>query len=385
MLDDMHKMMDGNSAGIDREFYGKIQQCFQTFDDLGAWQNEAWQGMIDFWELRNTPEGETWGVFKAFLEKNATVTPILGMEIQQPCNYASNMVFYHVFNELCDRKQNGKSFNLPTKYVNLLAKAVASIAFSSSFYHGTDTVLGDQQDIAGIVMFVYSIHQALVEKLPTTSSVVRQLSSTQRPLSSAELMESHIEMHQSTPVQKWNSHTEALDLPPMRLVFAGVIATLLTAISETVVDMALPSLLGAFNVTETDTQFLNEKFIPEIKNAFSGVRLTSKQRSQVARITLAFLLKQLYAFFWQETFFINPLTPHPLVNSIGPKQLSKVNKVANYINGFEYFNQNLQAGRDVYPGEGSCNKRIPHAKWHIESALGLLDLVYVTDEVYGML
>ena len=36
----------------------------------------------------------------------------------------------------------------------------------------------------------------------------------------------------------------------------------------------------------------------------------------------------------------------------------------------------------IYPGDEWCNPIEPHSKWHVESAVGLLDLVYLTDNLY---
>ena len=46
--------------------------------------------------------------------------------------------------------------------------------------------------------------------------------------------------------------------------------------------------------------------------------------------------------------------------------------------------QILQRGIKVYPGDGGCNRRLPHAKWHVQSGLGLLDLVYLCDNIYEL-
>lgn len=40
-----------------------------------------------------------------------------------------------------------------------------------------------------------------------------------------------------------------------------------------------------------------------------------------------------------------------------------------------------QNGTGVYPGEEWCNPYSPHAKWHVEAANGLMDLVYLADDL----
>ena len=39
----------------------------------------------------------------------------------------------------------------------------------------------------------------------------------------------------------------------------------------------------------------------------------------------------------------------------------------------------------IYPGDAWCNpSQYAHAKWHHESAVGLLDLIYTCDNVYRL-
>ena len=49
--------------------------------------------------------------------------------------------------------------------------------------------------------------------------------------------------------------------------------------------------------------------------------------------------------------------------------------------GIQYPKWTFQEGRDIYPGDVWCNPQIPHAKWHLQSGVGLLDLVYICDNV----
>ena len=44
-------------------------------------------------------------------------------------------------------------------------------------------------------------------------------------------------------------------------------------------------------------------------------------------------------------------------------------------------NQNVTA---LYPGDTWCNNQEAHSKWHVQSAIGLLDLVYLCDNINGL-
>ncbi len=41
---------------------------------------------------------------------------------------------------------------------------------------------------------------------------------------------------------------------------------------------------------------------------------------------------------------------------------------------------------NIYPGDFRCNRQTdtPHSKWHLQSAVGLMDLVYLADYVHGL-
>ena len=41
----------------------------------------------------------------------------------------------------------------------------------------------------------------------------------------------------------------------------------------------------------------------------------------------------------------------------------------------------FQDGKKVYPGDTWCQPQQAHAKWHAQSAVGLLDLIYLADEI----
>ena len=68
---------------------------------------------------------------------------------------------------------------------------------------------------------------------------------------------------------------------------------------------------------------------------------------------------------------------------LGGAALPYVNLVADALTGFP-----KGPSGEVYPGDEHCRSHspmAPHAKWHEESAQGLLDLVRLADHVDGLL
>ncbi len=72
----------------------------------------------------------------------------------------------------------------------------------------------------------------------------------------------------------------------------------------------------------------------------------------------------------------------PEANELGYRLLPLVNAYANSLTDIEYHNGRFQRGVAIYPGDEWCNPLIPHAKWHLEAAIALTDLAFLTDEMY---
>ena len=53
-------------------------------------------------------------------------------------------------------------------------------------------------------------------------------------------------------------------------------------------------------------------------------------------------IKLVYAFVWQENIIRNPLVFDPTLNSFGARIVKFVNRFANELNSFVYYEQNFQ-------------------------------------------
>ena len=75
-------------------------------------------------------------------------------------------------------------------------------------------------------------------------------------------------------------------------------------------------------------------------------------------------------------------------NQIGWEMLPYVNDFANVLintTDDSYYNKGLQDAIGIYPGEEWCNPELPHCKWHVEAAIGLVDFVNLADKVYRLI
>ena len=63
------------------------------------------------------------------------------------------------------------------------------------------------------------------------------------------------------------------------------------------------------------------------------------------------------------------------------------NRLANLLTGFQHSDQAVQECADsVYPAAARCRleDQAPHSKWHEMSANGLLDLVFLADDMRSL-
>jgi hypothetical protein len=114
-------------------------------------------------------------------------------------------------------------------------------------------------------------------------------------------------------------------------------------------------------------------------------------------------IKLLYAFIWQESVIKVPLIFLPETLLLGSKLVPIVNGIGNMFNSYQYFEQSFQVkqktlpylsfvyhintfqdGVNVYPADYRCNRNHPHAMWHAQSSVGLLDIIYLADYVNGI-
>ena len=113
--------------------------------DLFESQENAWRGVLSYYQHGGDP-GDPWGGSpSSFRERNTSFVPLADnqhLKIFETCNFASNMAYYHM-NIALARYNN---WVLPAGVVRGLAQSSAALALGSAFYHGSHTRLGSQAD-----------------------------------------------------------------------------------------------------------------------------------------------------------------------------------------------------------------------------------------------
>ena len=82
-----------------------------------------WDGMIEYSATKGNPPEDPWIQCTEkgkWFEVNCTVQEYGQMSIWEPCNYASNLAYYHTVTEICARQE----WNLPLDDGNIFFKTI---------------------------------------------------------------------------------------------------------------------------------------------------------------------------------------------------------------------------------------------------------------------
>ena len=81
--------------------------------------------------------------------------------------------------------------------------------------------------------------------------------------------------------------------------------------------------------------------------------------------------------------------PENKFNEYGDLLIPVINQYASAITTFRPVDKQFIKGRKFYPGQDAyylkCNENYPHAKWHVQSGIAMVDLVFVADEIYYLI
>ena len=119
-------------------FLHDLAHCWDdTHPNLTQANNNAWKGLMEFFQ-NDGYDNETWGgcCDDIWNEDNATAQDFLGMLIYEPCNYASNLAYYHLATEVCHSAGAG-SLSMSADSASAVVQSASFLAFGSSAFHGT--------------------------------------------------------------------------------------------------------------------------------------------------------------------------------------------------------------------------------------------------------
>jgi len=383
MLDSMQHLMTG-SATFDRAFYTELDSCMKMIDpDLITVQDRAWQGIIDYWDSNGTATDPWGGTPSEFLECNKTVSNINGMVIYEPCSYTSNIAYLYSLNEICLRLKKGKPFKIPLEYSNALVKAVSMMAMASSFFHGSNTALGYQQDISAISAIIFTAHQAGVSNLPYSPGL-QDLSTAPRALNSIQMVEALQDMYRSQPSSAWLQITENVEQPRMLVPIAAVALQALNLnLKPEETNFVARLVFDVIGLSEEEKNVLLNNYLPVIRDLVTNYTYPRKELNRIRKNSKAVLLKFIHSILYIENRVrIDILLFNPVIRVISNHLFPKVTKLINVLADYEFHQSNFQKSKDIHPLEDHCNTLYPHSRWHVLSSLSLVDIVYFCDDLH---
>lgn len=99
-------------------------------------------GFVSYALSNGQPDGsDPWGenaTYHHWMELNATKTDLHGITVFEPCNWVSNVAYYHAVTAVCDKTD----WYSPPAVSGALAQSLAMLAAGSAFYHASGTILG---------------------------------------------------------------------------------------------------------------------------------------------------------------------------------------------------------------------------------------------------
>ena len=147
MLDAMAHLMTGE-AEFDRGFLSSLTECMTTISpELLEVSDGAWRGIVSYHQSDGAGN-DTWGSCldtghcHKYHEQNLTVQEYHNIGIYEPCNYASNVAYYHVVTSICSYE----GWSLPSSYTLAMAQSFTALTVGSAFWHGSHTLLGNIAD-----------------------------------------------------------------------------------------------------------------------------------------------------------------------------------------------------------------------------------------------
>eukprot|EP01083_Nonionella_stella_P058401 152941_1 len=86
------------------------------------------------------------------------------MVIEEPCNYASNIAYYHGALRICNREEwSGDESDVAIR--NALKQSFVILTGGSAFFHGSETDLGAISDTLPISVISYISYESLIDEI----------------------------------------------------------------------------------------------------------------------------------------------------------------------------------------------------------------------------
>ena len=112
------------------------------------------------------------------------------MAIYEPCNYVSNVAYYHSATRICDYPE----WHISGEDQKAIKRSFATLAMGSAFFHGSHTSVGMDFDNSMIAYIAFMAHQYSISGLNSTSNILNSLSNKTREHDMIYYVEENVKM-----------------------------------------------------------------------------------------------------------------------------------------------------------------------------------------------
>jgi len=391
-LNGMQEFMSGEEF-TDTDFYNKLVQCLKKTDSqLYKSVNHQWIGLKEY-ANKGGSGADSWYKCdsdttpnKIWFERNCTTEKYGNIPVWEPCNYASNIAYYHTVIEQCAKE----TWSMSKDSVNTIIKSYASLGAGSSFMHMSETRVGGISDVRVNDLIGYIAFYEAMTGLKANGSILHELSDNERSKSVSQVVDDWMNMYIDQPAVAWGPGLSDADIASLPLsmcgFFSGALSMVLPDDITQIVVSGLLEFFHAFTSRPELKEICVDKFLPAFRNATASFRpLPLEERVEFGRNLVGTAVKLLYAFVWQEQVITSDFVFKPQVNQIGAFLQPLLNNfVTDNIETFKYSNTEFVSGKNFYAGQSWCDKKDPHSKWHLQTAIALTDFIFLADEMHQL-
>lgn len=190
-------------------------------------------------------------------------------------------------------------------------------------------------------------------------------------------------MFYEKPVTEWAEVLDTCDIPHVYFItFAAIISTVFSIMLPFAIVEPIINGLCSVLIPKDSADFIKDEYLPALKPAVANIKVSLKDKLDVAKKLVGMAIKILYAFLWQEFFVPLPFLYHSVALHIGAWFSVPLNNFASNLSGFPQTDKYVTSGKNLYPGQDKCRVSSAHALWHEESANGFLEIVLLADTVH---
>ena len=380
VLNSMGRLM--GDKNYDPDTLKNIHQMLNNYN-LTDFAENSWQGFINYANNKSDPWGKQNGT--GYIEYNPETMDLDNITVDEPCNFASNMAYYRTALQIQATKQH---FFAGDDVITALIQANAALAFGSSFLHATGirgrSSVENGLDNLPIAMIALIAHQSSIHSLE--SDILSDLSVQHATNKTAiEITQQYISLIQSNDVHEWKNKYDQYIVPYLgdyKKTFAGIVCSVLNLLFPAdLVDMIVKQVAAAM-LTPEEQVYIEQVYNPLFRNLTAEIKLDFTEKFTLGLKGVGTLLKMANAFLWQEEIIKWSGLKSPEKNRIGGEAMPYINMISNALSGYPHPDKDIQRCTNVYPGGEACRLGTsPHAKWHEGAGNGLLDLIFLSDDV----